>query len=236
MSIELLSDEQEQQVVEHLRASRRRIDQELSKTIVGQKDVVQQLLISLLAGGHCLITGAPGLAKTLLVFGAAYAASMEAKILTRHAVNNHYGLHSGHAHIPPTAGASTWQKIKHYGTLKHWSTEDKIILAADEGSHLGALYLLNNTLAPFTDRMIKDTSSVIKKNTGWSDEKAHEVSSMLWVWEAANGLGALAGMGVIAGNHTFNMSSKIARLFSPDSHVDRLAKQSALSSSMRAHP
>ncbi len=67
MSIELLSDEQEQQVVEHLRASRQRIDQELSKTIVGQKDVVQQLLISLLAGGHCLITGAPGLAKTLLV-------------------------------------------------------------------------------------------------------------------------------------------------------------------------
>ncbi len=67
MSIELLSDEQEQQVVEHLRASRERIDKELSKTIVGQKDVVQQLLISLLAGGHCLITGAPGLAKTLLV-------------------------------------------------------------------------------------------------------------------------------------------------------------------------
>lgn len=67
MSIDLLSDEQEQTVVEHLRASRERIDQELSKTIVGQKDVVQQLLISLLAGGHCLITGAPGLAKTLLV-------------------------------------------------------------------------------------------------------------------------------------------------------------------------
>jgi MoxR-like ATPase len=62
-----LTDEQEQQVVEHLRDSRSRIDQELSKTIVGQKDVVQQLLISLLSGGHCLITGAPGLAKTLLV-------------------------------------------------------------------------------------------------------------------------------------------------------------------------
>ncbi len=67
MSALLLSDEQEQAVVEHLRESRRRIDEELSKTIVGQKEVVQQLLISLLAGGHCLITGAPGLAKTLLV-------------------------------------------------------------------------------------------------------------------------------------------------------------------------
>ena len=67
MSTEIISDEMEQQVVEQLRASRLRIDEELSKTIVGQKDVVQQLLISLLGGGHCLITGAPGLAKTLLV-------------------------------------------------------------------------------------------------------------------------------------------------------------------------
>ncbi|MBS0262956.1 MAG: MoxR family ATPase [Planctomycetes bacterium] len=39
----------------------------LSRVIVGQADVVEQLLISLFAGGHCLITGAPGLAKTLLV-------------------------------------------------------------------------------------------------------------------------------------------------------------------------
>jgi MoxR-like ATPase len=57
----------EQQVVEQIRASRHRIDEELSKVIVGQADVVEQLLISLFAGGHCLITGAPGLAKTLLV-------------------------------------------------------------------------------------------------------------------------------------------------------------------------
>ena len=62
-----MTEDEEQTVVEHLRESRVRIDQELSKTIVGQKEVVQQLLISLLAGGHCLITGAPGLAKTLLV-------------------------------------------------------------------------------------------------------------------------------------------------------------------------
>jgi MoxR-like ATPase len=57
----------EQQVVEQIRASRHRIGEELSKVIVGQADVVEQLLISLFAGGHCLITGAPGLAKTLLV-------------------------------------------------------------------------------------------------------------------------------------------------------------------------
>jgi MoxR-like ATPase len=57
----------EQQVVEQIRGSKGRIDQELRKVIVGQEDVVEQLLISLFAGGHCLITGAPGLAKTLLV-------------------------------------------------------------------------------------------------------------------------------------------------------------------------
>lgn len=57
----------EQQTVELIRGSRKRIDAELSKVIVGQADVIEQMLISLFAGGHCLITGAPGLAKTLLV-------------------------------------------------------------------------------------------------------------------------------------------------------------------------
>lgn len=67
MSFATLSVEEEKTIVEQLRAGRVRIEQELSKTIIGQKEVVSQLLISLLAGGHCLITGAPGLAKTLLV-------------------------------------------------------------------------------------------------------------------------------------------------------------------------
>jgi len=40
---------------------------EVSKVIVGQADVVEHLLITLLVGGHCLITGMPGTAKTLLV-------------------------------------------------------------------------------------------------------------------------------------------------------------------------
>jgi MoxR-like ATPase len=59
--------EAERQTVEQIRASRARIDEELSKVIVGQKHVTEQLLFALFAGGHCLITGAPGLAKTLLV-------------------------------------------------------------------------------------------------------------------------------------------------------------------------
>ncbi len=61
------SYEAEQRVVEQIRTGRERIEAELSKVIIGQKEVIEELLISLFAGGHCLITGAPGLAKTLLV-------------------------------------------------------------------------------------------------------------------------------------------------------------------------
>ncbi|WP_435015316.1 AAA family ATPase [Tundrisphaera sp. TA3] len=59
--------EDERRVVEKVHESRGRIEHELGKVIVGQREVTHQLLISLFAGGHCLITGAPGLAKTLLV-------------------------------------------------------------------------------------------------------------------------------------------------------------------------
>jgi len=57
----------DQQTVEQILASRARIRAELAKVVVGQDDVIEQMLIGLFAGGHCLITGAPGLAKTLLV-------------------------------------------------------------------------------------------------------------------------------------------------------------------------
>ena len=57
----------EQKAVEQLTGSRAKIQAELAKAIVGQREVIEQILIALLAGGHCLITGAPGLAKTLLV-------------------------------------------------------------------------------------------------------------------------------------------------------------------------
>jgi len=57
----------EQKTVEQVAASRTKINAELAKVIVGQHEVIEQLLLALFAGGHCLITGAPGLAKTLLV-------------------------------------------------------------------------------------------------------------------------------------------------------------------------
>src|SRR4026208_2014989 len=67
MTTELDSFQLEQRVVEQIRGSRFLMYREVSKVIVGQQEVVEQLLISLFAGGHCLITGAPGLAKTLPV-------------------------------------------------------------------------------------------------------------------------------------------------------------------------
>ena len=57
----------ERETVERLTTGRAQIEAELGKVIVGQKDVIEQLLIALFVGGHCLIIGAPGLAKTLLV-------------------------------------------------------------------------------------------------------------------------------------------------------------------------
>src|SRR5437867_755653 len=57
----------QRETVERLTGGRAQIGAELSKVIVGQHEVIEQILIALFSGGHCLITGAPGLAKTLLV-------------------------------------------------------------------------------------------------------------------------------------------------------------------------
>jgi len=54
-------------LIETFNASIGRIREEIRKIIVGQDDVVDHLLLTLLVGGHCLITGMPGTAKTLLV-------------------------------------------------------------------------------------------------------------------------------------------------------------------------
>jgi MoxR-like ATPase len=59
--------ESERETVEQLKGARERLSTELSKVIIGQQDVIEHLLIAVLSGGHSLLTGAPGLAKTLLV-------------------------------------------------------------------------------------------------------------------------------------------------------------------------
>jgi MoxR-like ATPase len=53
--------------IDRFQEAHRSIVREVRKVIVGQDEVVEQVLISLFVGGHCLITGLPGTAKTLLV-------------------------------------------------------------------------------------------------------------------------------------------------------------------------
>ena len=59
--------EEDRQAVEQIAASREKIEQELGRVIIGQKAAVEEILVTLFAGGNCLITGVPGLAKTLMV-------------------------------------------------------------------------------------------------------------------------------------------------------------------------
>ncbi|MFO0974086.1 MAG: MoxR family ATPase [Phycisphaerae bacterium] len=65
--------------VDRLAEAHRRIRAELSKVIVGQEAVVDDLLTALFAGGHCILEGVPGLAKTLLISSLARCLSLKFK-------------------------------------------------------------------------------------------------------------------------------------------------------------
>jgi MoxR-like ATPase len=62
--------------LERLQKARDQILSQLSRTIVGQTEVVEQLLISIFAKGHCLLEGVPGLAKTLMISSLAQTMSL----------------------------------------------------------------------------------------------------------------------------------------------------------------
>ena len=55
------------QLVEKLQTDKDKLFQEIAKVIIGQKEIVEHLFISLLCRGHVLLEGVPGLAKTLLI-------------------------------------------------------------------------------------------------------------------------------------------------------------------------
>ena len=57
-------------------SAKQKLLEQVSKQIVGQETVIQLMLTSLLARGHCLFVGVPGLAKTLLVNSTAQALSL----------------------------------------------------------------------------------------------------------------------------------------------------------------
>jgi MoxR-like ATPase len=54
-------------LLQQLGEAGQRIRSEIGKVVVGQEDVKEQLLVALFARGHCIVTGVPGLAKTLLI-------------------------------------------------------------------------------------------------------------------------------------------------------------------------
>src|SRR5262245_12173544 len=54
-------------LLEQFAKSRRLILEELGRRVVGQRDVVEQMLAAVMTRGHCLLIGVPGLAKTLMV-------------------------------------------------------------------------------------------------------------------------------------------------------------------------
>jgi MoxR-like ATPase len=55
------------EAVKGARLARQSIAEQVSRRIVGQAEVIDQMLVALFARGHCLFVGVPGLAKTLLV-------------------------------------------------------------------------------------------------------------------------------------------------------------------------
>ncbi len=55
------------------------LKKEIAKVIVGQNEVIEEILIAFLAGGHCLLEGVPGLAKTLMVKTISEALEMDFK-------------------------------------------------------------------------------------------------------------------------------------------------------------
>jgi MoxR-like ATPase len=63
----MTNEEKAQDALSRLNETRASLMREIRKGIIGQDEVIEQLLITLLARGHCLLTGIPGLGKTLLV-------------------------------------------------------------------------------------------------------------------------------------------------------------------------
>jgi MoxR-like ATPase len=72
-------ENKDRQALQRLRQAHDVMSQELGKVIVGQNDVVDQLLMAIFSRGHCLLVGVPGLAKTLLVSTLSRILSLEFK-------------------------------------------------------------------------------------------------------------------------------------------------------------
>lgn len=74
-----MSEANESEILSNIQNARERILTELQKVIIGQETVIEQMIIGLMARGHALLTGVPGLGKTLLVKSIAQTFSLSFK-------------------------------------------------------------------------------------------------------------------------------------------------------------
>src|SRR4029453_9617551 len=65
------------QAVHRLKEASQQITTQLSKVVIGQKQVIEELLVAMFARGHCLLVGVPGLAKTLMIRTVADALALQ---------------------------------------------------------------------------------------------------------------------------------------------------------------
>jgi MoxR-like ATPase len=63
----MLTFNSDSEAIDSLKDAYHRLDAEIGKVVIGQEDVVKDVIISIFSRGHCLLVGVPGLAKTLLV-------------------------------------------------------------------------------------------------------------------------------------------------------------------------
>lgn len=100
--------ENEVKVADELHTAYTRLEKEIGKTIIGQKDVVRLLITSIFCGGHSLLVGVPGLAKTLLV----------------HTISNALGLNFNRIQFTPdlmpsdVIGAETLDQERNFRFIK----------------------------------------------------------------------------------------------------------------------
>ena len=128
---------------------------------------------------------AENIAHTITVFGAAFVPSLAAKLATRRGINEFCGHGDGHA----------WWKV--------WrpNAHDTRVFAWDEGIHIGSALAINTFGAKAGDKIIQGTSNVLQKVLGWPEKRAHDVATLVTVYELPNFIGLAAGSGAILHDH-----------------------------------
>ena len=71
------ADERDLELLQQLTQARKRLMEQIARRIIGQVDVVENLVAAILAGGHVLLVGVPGVAKTLLIQTLSQALDLE---------------------------------------------------------------------------------------------------------------------------------------------------------------